>query len=422
MAVIREQEPTAFGISPRTARAVADPWRLRILAEVCVKPLSPSQFVDEFGGELTHVSRCFRQLAKWEYIEVVEKRPGRRRGAAVEHVYRAIRRAYFDSPTWGTVPRNEREGASRSVLSAYLQRIEAAVKAGSFDLEPDRHLSWDAVVLDRTAWVQLGRRLDAFLDSLVDIELGSAQRLAEHDEEQIPAVVGLAAFRSPETPTTMLQGAYRHIGETDTAEGGASHAIGPPLVKALSNRWRCRIVSEACIRPLSPSQFVQEIGGSMTHISRCFRELAEWGLLEIFEERKGGRRGGIERIYRSTRRPYFDTPTWEALPQIVRDEISQFILMTYFERVTEAIEVGTFDADIDRHLSWKPIVINRPGWVSVGESLDAILGWLPELETQSLQRTDDVESLIPTIVGLASFRSPAQKESGSTSEKVNSQY
>src|SRR5215213_50780 len=133
MAITNQLEPTAFGISPRLARAVADPCRLRILTEVSVRPLSPSQFFDEFGGELTQVSRCFRQLAKWGYIEVVEERPGRRRGAAIEHVYRAIRRAYFDTSAWEDVPQGERAGASLSVLGAYQQRIRAAVEEGTFD-------------------------------------------------------------------------------------------------------------------------------------------------------------------------------------------------------------------------------------------------------------------------------------------------
>lgn len=404
----KEKEPAAFGISARTARALADPWRIRILVEVTMRPLSPSRFVEEIGGELTQISRCFRQLAEWGYIEVVEERPGRRRGAAIEHIYRAIRRAYFDTYTWASVPRSERDAVSRSLLEAYQQRIGEALETGTFDQEVDRHLSWDAVVLDRTAWTQLGERLDFILNSLAEYEFGAAKRLTDVGGEQIPATVGLAHFRSPNSPSLMLQGTKRQ-GPADENEPGELYAIGPKLAKALSNRWRCRILMEVSVRPLSPSQFVEEIGGSMTHVARCFRELARWGYLEIFEERKGGRRGGgIERIYRSTLRPIFDTPTWEALPQIVREEMSQWFLQTYFDRVSEAIEAGTFDADADRHLSWKPIVIDRLAWARIVDLLDESLAWLPQLEVQSLERTEDVESLIPTTVGLACFRSPSQ--------------
>src|SRR5690349_17605700 len=137
------------------ARAVADPWRLRVLAEVGIRPLSPSQFVERFGGDLNHVARCFRQLAKWDYVEVVEERPGSRRGASIEHVYKAIRRAHFDTSAWNTVPRGERETATQAILGSYQDRVKEAFEAGTFDLEIDRHLSWDVAALDRIAWRSL---------------------------------------------------------------------------------------------------------------------------------------------------------------------------------------------------------------------------------------------------------------------------
>lgn len=90
----------------------------------------------------------------------------------------------------------------------------------------------------------------------------------------------------------------------------------------------------------------------------------------------------------------------------MRCEISNFFLMNYFGRIADAIKAGTFDADTDRHLSWKPIVVDRPAWTAISEGLDEVLELLPELEAQSLERTDDLEELIPTTVGLASFRSP----------------
>lgn len=405
----RETEPAAFGITARTARALADPWRSRILIEITVRPLSPSRFVEEVGGELTHIARCFRQLAEWGFIEIVEERPGRRRGAAIEHVYRAIRRAYFDSYTWGSIPRAGRDAVTHSVLASYQRRIADAVEAGTFDQEVTRHLSWDVVALDPIAWRQLGNRLDGILGSLSELEQEAAARFAGEGGELLSATVGLTAFRSPGFPSLMLQGAPREGPADDQA---APSVLGPKLAKALSNRWRCKVLMEVSVRPMSSSQFVEEIGGSMTHISRCFRDLASWGYLELLEERKGGRHGGgIEKIYRSNRRLFFDTHTWNGLPQIVREEMSQWVLRGYFDRVTEALEAGTFDAEIDRHLSWKPVIFDRPAWTRITETLDEILAWLPELENQSRERTDDVEGLIPTTVGLAAFRSPDKSES-----------
>lgn len=401
---VRKKEPTVFGLSARMARALADTWRVRILSELSVRPMSPSQFVEEVGGELTQISRCFRQLAEWDFVEVIEERPGRRRGAAIEHVYRGIQRSHFDTTTWKTVSRSERDTWSRTAVSAYIARIAEAVEGGTFDAEVDRHVSWDGLVLDRAAWLDLGKRLDEVLEWLPELAVEADQRLQDSEGERIPTVVGLSAFRSPQSPTTMLRASRCH---KPPPEDNSEIAFGPRMAKALSNKWRSRILFELSSRPLSPSQFVEEIGGSMTHISRCFRELAEWGLVEIVEERKGGRRGGgIERIYRGLRRPFLDTASWESLPLLVRQEMSRSFLNAYIERVTEAIDAGTFDAENDRHFSWKPILLDRPAWTELSQALDKVLGWLPSLEAESLQREDDPEELIPTVVGLASFRMP----------------
>jgi len=403
---VKGKEPAAFGISARMARALADTWRVRILSELSLRPMSPSQFTEEVGGELTQISRCFRQLAEWDFIEVLEERPGRRRGAAIEHLYRGIKRAHFDTATWKTVSRSERDTWSRAAVSAYFTRIGEAVEAGTFDAEVDRHLSWDGLALDRPAWLELGRRLDEVLEWLPELAVEADRRLQDAAGERIPTVVGLSAFRSPQSPSIMLQASRSHRPPPD---GVAEPTFGPRMAKALSNKWRSRILMELSNRPLSSSQFVEEIGGSMTHISRCFRELAEWGLVEIVEERKGGRRGGgVERIYRGLRRPFLDTASWQSLPLLVRQEMSNSFLDAYMERVTEAIDADTFDAEDDRHFSWKPILLDRPAWSELSTGLDEVLGWLPHLESESLQRTDDAEELIPAVVGLASFRLPSQ--------------
>ncbi|HEX3042508.1 MAG TPA: winged helix-turn-helix domain-containing protein [Solirubrobacterales bacterium] len=370
--------------------------------------MSPSRFAEEAGGELTHIARCFRQLADWGYIEVVEKRPGRRQGAAIEHVYRGIQRAHFDTASWNAVPHQGRNAVSYAAVSSYFARVSEAVDAGTFDAEVDRHLSWDSLALDKEAWGRLGRRLDDVLEWLPELAVEASRRLDASGEEPIPTVVGLSAFRSPQSPVTMLQVTRFHDQAPAPSDEEFVFAFGPAMAKALSNNWRCRILLELTHRPLSPSQFVEEIGGSMTHIARCFRELAELGLVEVFEERPGGRHGGgVERIYRCLRRPYFDATTWETLPRLVREEMSQSFLGSYLDRVAEAMSNDTFDAEEDRHFSWKPVLLDRAAWREVSGRLDEILTGLPDLEQESVARTPELDSLIPTIVGLASFRSPA---------------
>ncbi len=169
--------------------------------ELNARPLSPSQFVEEIGGSMTHISRCFRQLAEWGYAEVIEERKGGRHGGGVERVYRNTQRAYIDTATWETLPRFLRNEFSNSILGSYLARITEAIKAGTFDLETDRHLSWAPVNLDRIAWNQIIESLDEVLDWLPELEAEAAERMQMTAEEPIPTTIGLAAFRSPSAST-----------------------------------------------------------------------------------------------------------------------------------------------------------------------------------------------------------------------------
>ena len=172
-------------------------WRSRILMELNARPLSPSQFIEEVGGSPSHISRCFRQLAEWGYIEVIEERPGGRRGGGVELVYRNIQRAYFDTAAWAELPPLLRSELSNSILGSYLARITEAIQAGTFDADPDRHLSWIPVTLDRPAWRAISGRLDEVLAWLPALEAESLKRSRGSSEALIPTTVGLASFRSP---------------------------------------------------------------------------------------------------------------------------------------------------------------------------------------------------------------------------------
>jgi hypothetical protein len=164
--------------------------------------MSPSRFVEEFGGEISTISRHFRALAKWGYLEVADEKSGGRRRGGVEHIYRTTQRDHLGAEDWATLPLAVREERTRGTVAFYFRRISEAVDAGTFDAEVTRHLSWDVLNLDRQAWDKLAVRLDEILDWLPDLASESAERMKDSGEEPIPATVGLAAFRSP-SPSTL---------------------------------------------------------------------------------------------------------------------------------------------------------------------------------------------------------------------------
>jgi hypothetical protein len=406
----KTNEAAAFVIDAKMAKALADRWRSRILMELSVKPLSPSMFVEEVGGELRRIARCFRQLAEWGYIELAETEEGGRRRGGVEHVYRTIHRAHFDTAVWAGMPRVYRDAFSDSILESYLARISEATKARTFDAELDRHFSWDEILLDRVAWVRLVDRLDEILHWLPGLAIEAAERMAETGEEPIPTTVGLAAFRAAAEARAHL--APQQSGELVRPPDATPFVISAKTAKAVANKWRSRILMELRVRQLSRTQFAKEIGGNIRTISRCFGQLEEWQYIEVIETLSGGqRRGGTEKIYRLKQRAHFDTKTWEDLPRFLRDEFSVAILDSYFARVTEAIEADTFDADVDRHLSWDGLALDRIAWAELIARLDETLSWIPTLGEEAAERMVKTnEEPIPTVFSLAAFRSPRTSE------------
>jgi hypothetical protein len=104
---------------------------------------------------------------------------------------------------------------------------------------------------------------------------------------------------------------------------------------------------------------------------------------------------------------------WERLPQAIRRDYSGVIWETYGKRVNEAMQAGTFDADVDRHFSWKPIKVDRQGWEQMVTGLDAYLDRVMDIEVESAKRmAASGEEPISATVGLGGFRSPKSAQDG----------
>lgn len=410
MAKRTAQERGGTVVSSKLARMLGNAWCERILMELSARAfMSPSQFVREVGGEISEVARSFRRLADAGLIEFVGTRAGPKGGT--ERLYRIVHRAHLDTASWELLPRGSRRGFSNSILESYSRRITEAIDAGTFDIEPDRHLSWTPAALDQIAWHQLCGALDEILDSVPALETKAAERMAQTSEESIPATLHLASFCGPPLPEED-QRLLRPLADREGSDRLSPEEIDERIIRALASRWRARILMELSVRPISPSRFYLEFGGSMSHIARCFRSLREWGLIEIADERRGAhRRGAIENVYRLVHRAHLSTQAWERLPLLLRTEFSGSILESYFARVSEAIEADTLDAQSDRHLSWAPTHLDRAGWSLLIGRLDAALGWLPTLESEAARRLRETgDQPMRVIAGLAAFRSPRESK------------
>jgi hypothetical protein len=202
---VAETETRREGAAPQEkvdlATALGNPWRFRIVGAASAAPLSPSQFVRVHGGEFSNISRHFRNLAEWGYLEKIETVTGGEHRGANMNVYRATRRAHLDATASRDLPELFRRGISDRILETFFQQVSAALEAGTLDMDVERNLSWDVGEFDAEAFRRLSGWLDDVLARLPELRREARQRMEESGEEPIPTTIGLFSFRSPSVPS-----------------------------------------------------------------------------------------------------------------------------------------------------------------------------------------------------------------------------
>jgi DNA-binding transcriptional ArsR family regulator len=186
--------PSLDLVDPRIAKALSHPMRARILGILDERVASPNEIADEIDERLPNVSYHVRALLDLGCIELVDT--AQRRGA-VEHYYRAVVRPFFSDRDWKRIPRSGRQAISDAALRIIWEDVSTAMKAGTFESRPDRHLSHNDVVLDDEGWKQVAAMLNEMIREVDKIASASAARLKKAGDEGIPAVVVAMQFESP---------------------------------------------------------------------------------------------------------------------------------------------------------------------------------------------------------------------------------
>jgi len=181
-------------IDGELAKAIAHPTRAQILAEANERVMSPSQFAKRHELDVSRVAYHFRQLEKFECLEIVAEVPVR---GSTEHFYKATRRALFDGKAWDNLPETIKNKISGRTVTDLLGAVAEAMLEETFDERDDRHLAWDKVLVDRQGWSEIeGIFRDAIYKTLKAAS-DSELRLAESDEEAVLASWGYLFFKSP---------------------------------------------------------------------------------------------------------------------------------------------------------------------------------------------------------------------------------
>lgn len=178
----------------------------------------------------------------------------------------------------------------------------------------------------------------------------------------------------------------------------------------LAHPVRVRILEVLNERDMSPVEFCREgfapESMEVSHVAYHFRELAEYGSLAVVEENP--RRGSVEHVYRGLGRAYFSDHQWDALDYEERVRLSKTMVQGLMARVEGALMSDTFDARVNRHLTWIAMRLDEQGWSEMTTALTAAFGEVEQIRADAEARLDrDGEEGIPSTCGILGFPSPA---------------
>jgi hypothetical protein len=177
----------------------------------------------------------------------------------------------------------------------------------------------------------------------------------------------------------------------------------------LAHPLRVRILALANERDMSPVEFCREglapADMDVSHVAYHFRELAEYGCLEVVEENK--RRGSIEHVYRGIGRAYFSEADWQSLLLEDRERLSRTVVQGLFARADAAMMSDTFDAREDRHLTWIAMRLDEQGWAELMTALSASFGEVEQIRQDAERRLGEGDAQgFTATAAIMGFESP----------------
>lgn len=177
------------------------------------------------------------------------------------------------------------------------------------------------------------------------------------------------------------------------------------LAKTLSHpmRWKILMRMNTPCRRMSPKEFSEETGETLSSVAYHFRGLKNGGLIRLVETEP--RRGATEHFYEPEKRALAWTEEWRALPSVVKEKLSATVLGGFVEAIGRAIDAGTFAKRDHTHLSWGTVRIDLRGLEDLGELLTETMEGVMAIEAAAAKRLDENRGVLVTY-GLASFESP----------------
>src|SRR3954452_17762026 len=182
--------PPAETPEARIAKALAHPFRARILERLGEREASPGELADALGEPLGVVSYHVRMLRDYHCVELVRTVP--RRGA-LQHYYRATARPRLDDAQWRNLPAALRGELADGMIGAIVEDLSRAADAGTL-ADAETVLSRVPLELDARGRQKLNRLLARTLEQVDSIAAESSARAADARNERFATELTLLHF------------------------------------------------------------------------------------------------------------------------------------------------------------------------------------------------------------------------------------
>lgn len=182
----------------RLSKVFGDEVCLSIVDELNPLEMSVSQYHREIGGASKSAIRYrFEMLEQIALLRRVGKMPRDGRRGPREHLYRAAGPMLSVGDVWSGLPDLVRVTDSWREFERIADQIKEAIMAGTFDANPDRHLTWSLLSLDRRGWENVIAAIKAVLAFIAEEVRLAKIRLAESGETPTEVIIAMMAFESP---------------------------------------------------------------------------------------------------------------------------------------------------------------------------------------------------------------------------------
>lgn len=130
-------------------------------------------------GPHTNVRAVSHHMKMLERLGCVYLADKIQRGPALEHIYRATERQFFNAEEWEAIEPTGRQPITATILRMIAEDTAKALSTGRFDERPDNHLSRSPLEVDDEGWAELVAILARTLDEVLAVHDKSVDRVAK---------------------------------------------------------------------------------------------------------------------------------------------------------------------------------------------------------------------------------------------------